>query len=138
MGVLYSDEGYKTAVATNPSLRQKWKKILGGFRCAEYPERRADVLCEDYMVRDMKPGSVIVHLAALGGGNCQFTRRGEKYMNPEGVTIVGYDNFPSFMAAQSLAMYAQNMLNLVKLRSLIGARFPVVFLIFPYFCLSQA
>lgn len=46
-GVFYSDEGYRAAVATNPGLRQKWKKILGGFKCAEYPERRADVLCED-------------------------------------------------------------------------------------------
>lgn len=46
-GVFYSDEGYRAAVATNPGLRMKWKKILGGFKCAEYPVTRADVLCED-------------------------------------------------------------------------------------------
>jgi len=45
--VYYSDEGYRVALNKNPALRAKHLKVLGGFRCQEYPERRAEVLTED-------------------------------------------------------------------------------------------
>merc|ERR1719487_2801177 len=57
---------------------------------AAIPGRTSPVLIEDYMVKDMKPGSVIVDLAATGGGNCTLTRAGEKYTTDNGVTILGY------------------------------------------------
>merc|ERR1719399_2328519 len=60
----------------------------------------------------MKPGSVVVDLAAAGGGNCAITRKGESYVTDNGVTILGFDDLPSRMAGQSSAMYAQNMQNL--------------------------
>eukprot|EP00930_Biecheleria_cincta_P087664 TRINITY_DN768_c0_g1_i1.p1 TRINITY_DN768_c0_g1~~TRINITY_DN768_c0_g1_i1.p1 ORF type:complete len:1028 (+),score=226.63 TRINITY_DN768_c0_g1_i1:77-3160(+) len=80
---------------------------------AAIPGRKSPVLLEDYMVKDMKPGSVIVDLAAAGGGNCTLTKAGEKYVTENGVTIVGYTDLAGRMGAQASAMYATNMLNMV-------------------------
>merc|ERR1740139_1327476 len=57
---------------------------------AAIPGRKSPVLIEDYMVKDMKAGSVIVDLAAAGGGNCTMCKTGEKYVTDNGVTIIGY------------------------------------------------
>merc|ERR1719223_2375511 len=57
---------------------------------AAIPGRASPKLIEDYMVKDMKPGSVIVDLAAAGGGNCTLTKKGQVYTTDNGVTIVGY------------------------------------------------
>lgn len=65
------------------------------------------------MVDDMKPGSVIVDLAAAGGGNCALTKKGEVTVTKNGVTIIGYDDLPGRMAGQSSMMYANNMMNLL-------------------------
>jgi len=81
---------------------------------AAIPGRPSPKLIEDYMVKDMKPGSVIVDLAAAGGGNCTMTKPGEKYVTDNGVTIIGYTDGPGRMAQQASQMYAQNMFNLVK------------------------
>merc|ERR1719487_2138461 len=54
---------------------------------AAIPGRASPRLIEDYMVKDMKPGSVIVDLAAIGGGNCTVTRKDEIYTTENGVTI---------------------------------------------------
>lgn len=61
------------------------------------------------MVEAMKPGSVIVDLAAERGGNCELTKADQKIVTPNGVTIVGYTDFPSRMAAQSSTLYATNI-----------------------------
>ncbi len=61
------------------------------------------------MVEAMKPGSVIVDLAAERGGNCELTVPGEKFVTENGVTIIGYTDFPSRMAAQASALYATNV-----------------------------
>jgi len=79
---------------------------------AAIPGRKSPVLIEEYMVKDMKPGSVIVDLAAAGGGNCTLTRAGEKYVTDNGVTIIGYTDLAGRMGLQASAMYAQNMLNM--------------------------
>ncbi|TMV69122.1 NAD(P)(+) transhydrogenase (Re/Si-specific) subunit alpha, partial [Thioclava sp. BHET1] len=57
----------------------------------------------------MKPGSVIVDLAAERGGNCDLTVPDEKIVTENGVTIVGYTDFPSRMAAQSSTLYGNNI-----------------------------
>jgi len=57
----------------------------------------------------MKPGSVIVDLAAERGGNCELTVKDEKIVTDNGVTIVGYTDFPSRMATQSSTLYATNI-----------------------------
>ncbi|PRY25946.1 NAD(P) transhydrogenase subunit alpha [Aliiruegeria haliotis] len=73
------------------------------------PNRDAPVLWTKDMVEMMKPGSVIVDLAAERGGNCELTVKDEKIVTDNGVTIIGYTDFPSRMAAQSSTLYATNV-----------------------------
>ncbi|PFG62694.1 NAD(P) transhydrogenase subunit alpha [Thioclava sp. ES.031] len=73
------------------------------------PGRDAPVLWTKDMVEAMKPGSVIVDLAAERGGNCELTVPDEKIVSDNGVTIVGYTDFPSRMATQSSALYSTNI-----------------------------
>jgi H+-translocating NAD(P) transhydrogenase subunit alpha len=73
------------------------------------PNRDAPVLWTKDMVEAMKPGSVIVDLAAERGGNCELTVKDEKIVTENGVTIVGYTDFPSRMATQSSTLYATNI-----------------------------
>jgi len=80
---------------------------------AAIPGRPSPKLIEDYMVKAMRPGSVIVDLAAEGGGNCTLTKPHDKVVTDNGVTILGYTDFPGRMASQASQMYAQNMLNLI-------------------------
>ena len=73
------------------------------------PGRDAPVLWTRDMVEAMKPGSVVVDLAAERGGNCELTVKDEKIVSDNGVTIVGYTDFPSRMATQSSLLYATNI-----------------------------
>jgi NAD(P) transhydrogenase subunit alpha len=73
------------------------------------PNRPAPELWTADMVAAMKPGSVIVDLAAERGGNCALTVKDEKIVTDNGVTIVGYTDFPSRMATQASNLYATNI-----------------------------
>jgi len=73
------------------------------------PNRDAPELWTEDMVAAMKPGSVIVDLAAEKGGNCKLTVMDEKIVTDNGVTIIGYTDFPSRMAAQASTLYATNI-----------------------------
>ncbi|NNK77407.1 MAG: Re/Si-specific NAD(P)(+) transhydrogenase subunit alpha [Litoreibacter sp.] len=73
------------------------------------PNREAPELWTEDMVKAMKPGSVIIDLAAEKGGNCKLTVMDEKIVTDNGVTIVGYTDFPSRMAAQSSTLYSTNI-----------------------------
>ncbi len=73
------------------------------------PNRDAPKLWLDDMVKAMKPGSVIVDLAAERGGNAEGTVKDEKVVTENDVTIIGYTDFPSRMAAQSSTLYATNI-----------------------------
>lgn len=73
------------------------------------PGRPAPKLWTADMVQMMKPGSVIVDLAAERGGNCDLTVPDEKIVTENGVTIVGYTDFPSRMAAQASTLYSTNI-----------------------------
>ena len=73
------------------------------------PNREAPELWTEDMVKAMKPGSVIVDLAAEKGGNCKLTVMDEKIVTDNGVTIIGYTDFPSRMAAQASTLYATNI-----------------------------
>ena len=77
------------------------------------PNRDAPELWTKDMVDAMKPGSVIVDLAAEKGGNCKMTVMDEKIVTDNGVTIIGYTDFPSRMAAQSSTLYATNIRHLL-------------------------
>ena len=73
------------------------------------PNRPAPKLWLEDMVQAMKPGSVIVDLAAQQGGNVEGTVKDEKVVTDNGVTIIGYTDFASRMAAQSSSLYATNI-----------------------------
>ncbi|MHA7887938.1 Re/Si-specific NAD(P)(+) transhydrogenase subunit alpha [Roseicyclus sp.] len=73
------------------------------------PGRDAPVLWTADMVEMMKPGSVIVDLAAERGGNCELTKKDERIVSDNGVVVIGYTDFPSRMAAQSSTLYATNI-----------------------------
>jgi NAD(P) transhydrogenase subunit alpha len=73
------------------------------------PGRDAPELWTKDMVESMKPGSVIIDLAAERGGNCKLTVMDEKIVTDNGVTIIGYTDFPSRMAAQASTLYATNI-----------------------------
>ncbi|MEM9576037.1 MAG: Re/Si-specific NAD(P)(+) transhydrogenase subunit alpha [Pseudomonadota bacterium] len=77
------------------------------------PNREAPELWTEDMVKSMKAGSVIVDLAAEKGGNCKLTVADEKIVTENGVTIIGYTDFPSRMATQSSSLYATNIRHLM-------------------------
>jgi len=78
------------------------------------PNREAPELWTADMVKSMKPGSVIVDLAAEKGGNCKLTVLDEKIVTDNGVTIVGYSDFPSRMAAQASNLYSTNIRHMIS------------------------
>jgi NAD(P) transhydrogenase subunit alpha len=78
------------------------------------PGRAAPVLITEEMVQAMKPGSVIVDMAAPAGGNCPLTEAGKTVIK-HGVTIVGETNLPALVAADSSSLYARNVLDFLKL-----------------------
>ena len=77
------------------------------------PNREAPELWTEDMVAAMKPGSVIVDLAAEKGGNCKLTKMDEKIVTDNGVTIIGYTDFPSRMATQASTLYSTNIRHLM-------------------------
>ena len=78
------------------------------------PGRPAPVLVTEEMVKSMKPGSVIVDLAAPQGGNCPLTEPGHT-VTKHGVVLVGETNVPALVAADASALYARNLLDFLKL-----------------------
>lgn len=82
---------------------------------AAIPGRPSPKLITREMVQGMKDGSVIVDLAALGGGNCELTRPGEAYITDNGVTIIGWTDLASRLPGQSSQLYGQNLVNALKL-----------------------
>ena len=78
------------------------------------PGRPAPVLVTEEMVKAMKPGSVIVDLAAPNGGNCPLTEAG-RTVQKHGVTLIGETNLPALVAADASALYARNVLDFLKL-----------------------
>jgi len=113
-------DGAETGGYAAPSTPEFQAKQLAKFReiapdidivitTALIPNRPAPVLWTKDMVAAMKPGSVIVDLAAEKGGNCELTVADEKIVTDNGVTIVGYTDFPSRMAAQASTLYGNNI-----------------------------
>lgn len=82
---------------------------------ASIPGRRSPILITADMVDAMKPGSVIVDMAAAGGGNCELTEPGRTIVTENGVTIIGIEDLAARLPAQSSQLYAQNIVNYLKL-----------------------
>ncbi len=113
-------DGAETGGYAAPSSPEFQAKQLAKFReiaadidivitTALIPNRPAPLLWTKDMVEMMKPGSIVVDLAAERGGNCELTVMDEKVVSDNGVTIIGYTDFPSRMAAQSSTLYATNI-----------------------------
>ncbi|MGB1153825.1 MAG: Re/Si-specific NAD(P)(+) transhydrogenase subunit alpha, partial [Paracoccaceae bacterium] len=113
-------DGAETGGYAAPSSPEFREKQLEKFRAlapdmdivittALIPGRDAPKLWLEDMVAAMKPGSVVVDLAAERGGNCDLTVADEKIVSKNGVTVIGYTDFPSRMAAQSSTLYATNI-----------------------------
>ncbi|MGK7296797.1 MAG: Re/Si-specific NAD(P)(+) transhydrogenase subunit alpha [Candidatus Wenzhouxiangella sp. M2_3B_020] len=113
-------DGADTGGYAAPSSPEFREKQLERFRAlapevdivittALIPNRPAPELWTEDMVQAMKPGSVIVDLAAERGGNCTLTRADERIVTDNDVTIIGYTDFPSRMATQSSHLYATNI-----------------------------
>lgn len=79
------------------------------------PGRPAPKLITKAMVESMKPGSVIVDLAAQTGGNCELTQADKLVVTDNGVKIIGYTDLPSRLPTQSSQLYGTNLVNLMKL-----------------------
>ncbi|MEY3299972.1 MAG: Alanine dehydrogenase, partial [Cyanobacteriota bacterium] len=77
------------------------------------PGKKAPLLITRDMVESMKPGSVIVDMAAEQGGNCEVTQPG-KIITHHGVTIIGLTDLPSRMAAQASQLYGNNLYHLLS------------------------
>jgi len=81
---------------------------------AQIPGKKAPVLVYKETVKAMKPGSVIVDLAASSGGNCELTQD-NKTVTVNGVTIIGKSDFPSDMPSDASKMFGSNIINLLKI-----------------------
>jgi len=79
---------------------------------AAVPGRRAPLLVTGEMVKGMRPGSVIIDLAAETGGNVELTKAGQD-VDVDGVTIIGTRNVPSTMPLHASQLYARNVANLL-------------------------
>ncbi|MDK4731461.1 Re/Si-specific NAD(P)(+) transhydrogenase subunit alpha [Rhizobium sp. CNPSo 3490] len=117
-------DGAATGGYAAPSSPEFREKQLSKFRelapeidivitTALIPGRDAPRLWLADMVESMKQGSVIVDLAAERGGNCELTVINQKVVSDNGVTIIGYTDYPSRMAAQASSLYSTNVRHMI-------------------------
>lgn len=105
-------EDYKRRQAELIAATVKAQDVV--ITTALIPGKPAPRLITAEMVRAMKPGAVIVDLAAEAGGNCELTRPGETVVE-SGITIVGRLNLPASLPVDASALFARNLLNFVTL-----------------------
>ena len=104
-------EGFQTAQREMYAKQAREVDII--ITTALIPGKPAPRLISADMVKSMKPGSVIVDLAAEQGGNCELTEPG-KVVVKHGVTIIGYTDLPSRLARQASTLYATNLFRLTE------------------------
>jgi len=106
-----SDE-YKAKQQQLIQTRAKAADVI--IATAQIPGRKAPVLILKETVYSMKPGSVIIDLAASTGGNCELTENGKTVL-VNGVSIVGKSDYPTDMPADASRMFGNNLINLLKI-----------------------
>ena len=122
VGVDYQEEGTGTGgyakvmsegfqKAQRETFAKQAKEVDIIITTALIPGKPAPKLITAEMVQSMKPGSVIVDLAAEQGGNCELTEPGQVVVR-HGVTIIGYTDLPSRLATQASTLYATNLFRL--------------------------
>ena len=107
-----SDEFIKAEMAL---FAEQAKDVDIIITTALIPGKPAPKLITKAMVDSMKPGSVIVDLAAATGGNCEYTVPGTLSVTDSGVKVIGYTDLPGRLPTQSSQLYATNLVNLAKL-----------------------
>jgi NAD(P) transhydrogenase subunit alpha len=95
-------------------LTERLKKFDIIITTANIPGRKAPTLVTEEAVSGMKPGSVIVDMAAANGGNCPLTEAG-KIVTKKGVTFVGISNYASLMANVASRFFGMNLFHLINL-----------------------
>lgn len=93
-------------------IHETLKKMDVVLTTALIPGKPAPVLVTEEMVKDMRPGSIIVDLAAEAGGNCPLCEM-DKVVVAHDVTILSYENVPSLVPVDASALYARNILNFI-------------------------
>jgi len=115
-----SEGGYARALTDEEQQRQREAladviaQMDGVISTAAVPGRSAPLLIIEDAVKRMKPGSVIVDLAAETGGNCELTESGKTVVKHD-VTIIGPENLPSSMPDHASQLYAKNVQSLLGL-----------------------
>ena len=104
-------EGFQKAQRATFAKQAREVDII--ITTALIPGKPAPKLITAEMVQSMKPGSVIVDMAAEQGGNCELTEPGQVVVK-HGVTIIGYTDLPSRLARQSSTLYATNLFRLAE------------------------
>jgi NAD(P) transhydrogenase subunit alpha len=104
-----ADEQQRTAAAIHAHLREVDLVVT----TAQVPGRPAPRLVTEAMVREMRPGAVIVDLAAESGGNCELTRPGET-VRAHGVTVIGPFDLPSSVPLHASQMLSRNVFALLQ------------------------
>ena len=107
-----------------PEFYQKEQEIIRKYSkdadiiisTALIPGKKAPVLITEDMVKEMKPGSVIVDMAVEFGGNCTLSEAGKEVVK-HGVTIIGFSNIPAMMPVHASLLYAKNILAFLNLIS---------------------
>ncbi|MCF8232398.1 MAG: Re/Si-specific NAD(P)(+) transhydrogenase subunit alpha [Bacteroidales bacterium] len=111
------------AVEQTEEYKQKQKQLIHEHAAkadvvittAQIPGKQAPELLEETTVKAMKPGSVIVDLAASSGGNCKLTKNNEVYDYDDRITIIGKSNYPSEMPIDASRMFGKNVIHFLKL-----------------------
>jgi len=121
----FDEDGSGEGGYAKPASKEFIKKEMQLFReqapeidivitTALIPGKPAPLLWPKEMVKLMKPGSVVVDLAAEQGGNCDLTKPNKLYKTSNNVTIIGYTDLPSRMATQSSNLYSTNIRHMLS------------------------
>jgi H+-translocating NAD(P) transhydrogenase subunit alpha len=110
------------AVEQSDEFKQKQQQAINDHAAksnviictAQIPGRKAPLLLPAVAVDRMKPGSVIIDLAASSGGNCELTRNNETVVH-NGVSIIGQSNYPARMPLDASRMFGKNVMNFLAL-----------------------
>jgi NAD(P) transhydrogenase subunit alpha len=121
-GAVESEKAGGYAVEQTEEFKKKQKQLVHDhalkarviITTAQIPGKKAPVLVTRKTVDQMRPGSVIVDLAASSGGNCELTEN-NKTIKHKNITIIGNSNYPSLIGSDSSKMFGNNLFNYIKL-----------------------
>ena len=100
-------------VAQRKELAKQLSEADVAICTAQVPGKKAPKLIDEKMLDDMRPGSVVIDLAVLSGGNCACSKPGETIVR-EGVKIIGASNLPCSIPNHASSLYSRNLLSLLQ------------------------